>query len=157
MDRQERLGTQRSGEVHHARGTLNLARALGWFSVALGAVELAAPGTVARSLGARRGGVVATFGAREVAAGIGILASRDPTPWVKARVAGDVLDIAALAAQLGPSNPKRAGAMVALGAVLGATALDLYCVAELEAEKRRGPPPDYSDRVGLRRPGSIAA
>ncbi|WP_293854134.1 cyclase dehydrase [uncultured Alsobacter sp.] len=146
-----------SRDIHHARGTLNLARALGWFSLALGAVELAAPGTVARSLGARRGGVVATFGAREVAAGIGILAARDPTPWVKARIAGDVLDIAALASQLGPGNARRAGAMVALGAVLGATALDLYCAAELEAENRRGPPPDYGDRAGIRRSGPLAA
>ena len=157
MDRQDRNGASPAGRVHYSSTTLGLARALGWFSLALGAVELAAPGTVARSLGARRGGVVATFGAREVASGIGILASRDPTPWVKARVAGDVLDIAALAAQLGPGNPRRVGAMVALGAVLGATALDIYCAAELDAEKRRGPPPDYSDRVGIRRPQSLSA
>lgn len=156
MDRQNRQRTVPSHGAHHPSTTLGLARALGWFSIALGAVELAAPGTVARSLGARRGGVVATFGAREVAAGIGILAARDPTPWVKARVAGDVLDIAALAAQLGPGNPRRAGAMVALGAVLGATALDLYCVAQLEAENRRGTPPDYGDRVGIRRSPAMA-
>jgi hypothetical protein len=151
MEHQDRHRTSRSQAVPRTSRTQGFARALGWFSLALGAVELAAPGTVARSLGARRGGVVATFGAREVATGIGILVARDPTPWVKARVAGDVLDIAALAAQLGPGNPRRAGAMVALGAVLGATALDLYCTAELEAERRRGPPPDYGDRVGIAR------
>ena len=35
-------------------------------------------------------------GLREIGTGIGILTSKDPSPWLWARVAGDALDIAAV-------------------------------------------------------------
>lgn len=49
-----------------------------------------------------RHGLVRACGAREIATGLAILLSKNPTPWLWARVGGDVLDIATLA-----SNARR--------------------------------------------------
>ena len=47
-----------------------LARGLGWFSLALGAVELMAPGHITRTLGLEgKEALVRAYGAREVASG----------------------------------------------------------------------------------------
>ncbi|MDQ3875602.1 MAG: hypothetical protein M3322_08685, partial [Actinomycetota bacterium] len=74
-----------------------LARSLGWFSVALGAVQITAPRGLARFIGLRgRGGqsvVMRAMGAREMAAGVGILSRPRPVAWLAARVAGDALDL----------------------------------------------------------------
>jgi hypothetical protein len=70
-----------------------VARVLGWFSIGLGAAELLAPKAVCRSLRVdcdER--LVQAFGAREIAAGVGILSQRNPTPWLWGRVAGDAVD-----------------------------------------------------------------
>jgi hypothetical protein len=113
-----------------ARGE-TLARALGWFSIALGTAELIAPGTIGRFLGTSRPRLLAAYGLREIATGIGILASRDPQPWVMARIAGDALDLATLAPDAGSDNPRRAQAMGAMVTVGLVTAVDVYCASEL--------------------------
>jgi hypothetical protein len=52
-----------------------LARALGWFSIGLGAAEFLAPRVTARAVGMRGSeGVVKAYGAREIATGVAILA-----------------------------------------------------------------------------------
>lgn len=103
-----------------------LARRLGWFSIGLGAFEILAAESVARYFGTRRDNVVRAFGAREVINGIGLLVSRSPRPWLWARVAGDVLDAAALSTLWfsGKCPTGRiAGAKAFVG---GALALDLW-------------------------------
>ena len=129
-----------------------LARSLGWFSLALGAAELLAPRQVTRSLGQRGYEPVAvSYGAREIATGLGILLSKDPAPWVWGRVAGDALDIATLTAGLGNRRAKTETMLGALIAVAGVAALDIYCASGL-SRKSRGPLPptrDYSDRSGF--------
>jgi hypothetical protein len=97
--------------------------------------------------------LVQAYGAREIATGIGILASDDPTPWVWGRVAGDGLDVATLVTGLGEDNPQRGNVALALAAVAGATALDLYCAQTLSSESPQPLPPirDYSHRSGLPR------
>jgi len=104
-----------------------LAKPLGWFSLALGAAELLAPRKIAAAHGTPEGeGVVRGFGAREVAAGLGVLAwPRSPIPLL-ARAAGDVLDIGAagVAARKAPDS-KRTTALVSLATVVGFLALDL--------------------------------
>jgi len=78
------------------RGPMRVpARALGWFSIAAGLAALAMPRRMAGIAGApdlpmltRAGGV------REIGTGIGILASKDPAPWLWGRVIGDALDVA---------------------------------------------------------------
>jgi len=77
------------------------ARALGWFSIGLGLAELAMPRRLARIAGApNMPTVTRVFGLREIGTGIGILTSRDPSPWLWGRVAGDALDVATVGAGL---------------------------------------------------------
>ena len=77
-----------------------LARALGWFSIGLGATQLLAPRRLARMIGVDDDGrtvvLMRTLGAREVATGIAILSEPDNPRWLAARVGGDVMDLALL-------------------------------------------------------------
>src|SRR5437764_611655 len=67
-----------------------LAHGLGIFSLVLGAAEVLAPRTLARALGMTGSeSLIAGYGLREIATGIGILTSEDPTNWIRGRVAGD--------------------------------------------------------------------
>ena len=112
-----------------------VADGLGWFSIALGAAELLAPKTLDRQLGVgEHENVTRLYGLREIGVGAGILLSRDPTPWLWARVAGDVLDLASLAPALGSDNPRRPMAAAAAGNVALIAALD---VAAAMASGRR--------------------
>jgi hypothetical protein len=146
-------GSRRRGQADSA--TDNLARGLGWFSIALGLAEVAAPRKLTRALGLEgHEQLVFAYGVREIMTGIGILASRDPTPWIWGRVGGDAIDIATLTAGLSEDNPKRGNVMIAMASVLGATAADIYCAQKLSSESPRPLPPlrDYSNRSGLPRP-----
>ena len=100
------------------------ALALGWFSIALGVTELLAPRLLARASGLRRGSLLMqAFGVREIATGIGLLTQKDKTPWLWARTAGDVLDLATIATGNGPVvNKSVAAAIVGLVGVVDATA-----------------------------------
>jgi hypothetical protein len=101
-----------------------LARGLGWLSLALGAAEIAMPGRITRMLGVReRDGLVRSFGVREIAAGLGLLGAVRPAPWLWARVAGDALDLGALAAARRRSA-RPSAARAALAGVAAVTALD---------------------------------
>jgi hypothetical protein len=122
---------------HDNSSALALARGLGWFSIALGVAELIAPRSLTRSVGLGEHARIAQFyGLREIAAGIGILLSRDPKPWVWGRVAGDVVDMASLAPALRADNPDRARAGLALAAVAAVTALDIACARQLGTDDR---------------------
>src|SRR4051812_8206463 len=78
----------------------SLAKGLGWFSIGLGLIELAAPGAVARMIGLRksRPALMRALGLRECSSGMGILTQKKSAGWLWSRVAGDVMDIAMLAA-----------------------------------------------------------
>jgi hypothetical protein len=150
-----RYETERTRRRGHADTTTDtLARGLGWFSIALGVAEIVAPRALARALGMKgQEGLIAAYGMREIATGIGILASKDPTPWIWGRVAGDGLDLATLAANLEGDNPKKENIGIAMAAVAGVTALDVYCAQTLSRESPHPLPPlqDYSDRTGFPR------
>jgi hypothetical protein len=89
-------------------------------------------------------------GVREIAAGVGLLASRNPRPWLWARVGGDALDAATLAVQLRGGNPRLTNTAASLVAVAGIAALDLACARALDQEEERpAATPDYSRRRGL--------
>lgn len=127
-----------------------LARGLGYLSLALGVVELAAPRMLCRVSGVEeRENLVRACGGREIAAALAILASHDATPWVWGRVAGDALDIATLAACA--KDWRRPSTLLALAALAGATAVDVFCAVGLSAEKggRRTAGADYRDRSGF--------
>jgi hypothetical protein len=125
----------RKSAVGDASG-LQLARALGWLSIGLGAIEILAPGTLARVLETpRQRKLFRIFGFREVANGLAVLLSSRPTPWIWGRVAGDVLDIAALAA--GGRSVRRPPAVgIALLALAGMTALDVFCACKLSTARK---------------------
>jgi hypothetical protein len=106
-----------------------LATGLAWFSLGLGCYEAIFPKHLSHVLGLKgREGLLRFYGLRELTAGAGIFFSQPhPAAWVWSRVGGDALDIATLATALRPDNPKRLHAGVALGAVVGITALDILC------------------------------
>jgi hypothetical protein len=151
-----RYETARTGRRGHAdTRTDTLARGLGVFSIALGLMELAAARPLARTLGMRGNEkLIRAYGLREIATGVGILAAKDPTPWIWGRVAGDALDLATLATGLEGDNRRKDNVVLALTAVAGVTALDVYCATALSGEDARPQPPirDYSRRSGLPRP-----
>lgn len=136
--------------------TRELARGLGWFSIGLGLTEVACGGAIARWLGMPRSApVIRAYGVRELLQGAGILGSRDPTPWISARVAGDALDIATVLPGLEGHNPRKDNVLIALVALAGVTALDVICAQNLSeaplapSKKVRQ---DYRRRSGFRRP-----
>ena len=112
--------------------TRELAHGLGWFSIGLGLTEMTCSGAIARWLGMPRAApVIQSYGVRELFQGAGILGSRDPTPWISARVAGDALDIATVLPGLEGHNPRKDNVLIALLALAGVTALDVICAQNL--------------------------
>src|SRR3954466_5617721 len=113
--------------LHRRREHMNvrtIAKGLGWFSVALGIAELAAPRQLTRALGiGEHDKLVRSFGARELGPGIALLAANKPAPYLWARVAGDALDLAALAGAMRRSS-KKVMVGVALAAVAGIGVVD---------------------------------
>jgi hypothetical protein len=146
-----RGATGRGAHSGHER----LATGLGLFSIGLGLAELLAARTLCRWLGMEgREGLVKAYGARELATGVAILSSHNPTPWIWARVGGDALDLATLATGFEGRNAKRDNVALATVAVASVTLADIVCAQGLTAEKRNPPPGafDYRDRSGFPRP-----
>jgi len=118
-----------SAHDDESAGTDPLWRALGWFSVGLGLAQLVVPADVARVTGAEPTAdnlkLMRVLGLRELSSGVGILAGTRSKPWIRARVAGDIMDLALLAKLgTGESTDRRKTAAAAL-AVAGVAALDI--------------------------------
>jgi len=134
-----------------------LARGLGWFSIALGTVELFAPRRVTRALGMEgRETLVRAYGMREIAAGMMTL-SPDKKAGLYGRIAGDGLDIVTLLAELRFGNPRYGSVMAALIMVGGITVLDTIAAQDvaLQHDPKRGRRRSYSERSGF--PKGLAA
>ena len=127
---------------------------LGYFSIALGLVEVAAPGRLARWLGlegsrAARNTLFA-FGLRELAAGGALLRGPAVSTNVWNRVIGDAIDAGALGLAFTRSNRKRAvaGALAFVGGAMvadwiAARALDratgrTFAVRDRDADSSAG-------------------
>ena len=127
-----------------------LAVGLGWFSIALGVAELAAPHSVARLIGVtpteKTITTLRSYGAREMGAGLAILAQPDRARWLWSRVAGDAVDLASLGAVMNSPTTDTRRAMFATAAVVGVTALDVWCARELSEQSRDEFRRGYSDR-----------
>ncbi|CAB3809466.1 hypothetical protein [Paraburkholderia fynbosensis] len=134
-----------------------VARGLGWLSIALGLAELVAPRAMVRVAGVKSSaGAMRVYGLRELACGVGILASRNPKPFLWARVGGDALDLGTLAiAANRPSASDRQRATRAALSVACMTAFDAYAAAAMNATtvagNRASPTLDYSNRTGFTR------
>ena len=111
-----------------------MAFGLGVFSIALGAAELFASRRIARSLETNgHEGVIKAFGARELLAGVNLLAA--PAASVNAwnRVAGDTMDLGALAL-VAKDRPRGRAIWGAIAFVVGATALDVATARGLDRQ-----------------------
>jgi uncharacterized membrane protein len=103
----------------------DIARGLGWFSIALGLVQLLAPRQIGRAVGVGNHALVMRLiGLREIATGLGILTQARPGPWFKTRVAGDMLDLTLLGAALTSPGSQAGRLAIAGAAVAGVTSLD---------------------------------
>ncbi len=147
----------------HMLPSRRLARGLGWFSIGLGLAEVLAPRLMARATGLHgREALVQAYGWREIAAGVGLLLAKNPTPWLWGRVAGDALDLTTLGSRAVSGNDVQRGrAVTALVAVAGVTALDVACASAVpkaqavrqaqaahDPRARRGRPPARYGRRG---------
>lgn len=109
-----------------------LSLGLGFFSLALGAAELFASRRITRALDAEgHESLIKAFGAREIVAGVGLLQSPAHASRVWNRVAGDAMDLAALAAAA-RSAPRNKAVWGAVAFVIGATALDAFVARGLD-------------------------
>jgi hypothetical protein len=113
---------------------------LGFFSIALGALEVAAPGRLSRWLGvagskAARNTIFA-FGLRELLAGGMLLRGPAVSTNVWNRVIGDAMDAGALGLVLAKSN-RKAAAAGALAFVGGAMVADWLTARALDEETAR--------------------
>jgi len=101
---------------------------MGWFSVGLGTMQLLVPDGVTRLCGLPVAGTRRTtqrlIGGRELLAAGGLLTGSSGSAWMKARVVGDITDIALLTKSL-RSSTRRSRTSLALAAVIGVTAIDL--------------------------------
>ncbi|WP_231566448.1 hypothetical protein [Litchfieldella xinjiangensis] len=134
------------------KGSDHLAQGLGWFGIGLGLWKLFEAKRTTRALGLEGcESLVRLCGARDVATGIGSL-TVNPKPVLWARVAGDALDLAALATALRDKhNPQRDNLQLAVAMVGATTAVDLY-VAQAQTRRhgyQSGVTPDYSHRSGF--------
>jgi uncharacterized membrane protein len=122
-----RDGATRSGE--------GLALGLGLFSLGLGLAELTLPSGMARLIGVQdddeNRNVLRALGLREISSGLGILATQQPVGWAWSRVAGDAMDLTMLAGALASPAARRERLLMAGGAVLGVTLLDMLCAQSL--------------------------
>ena len=132
-----------------------LGKALGWFSLGLGLVELLAPHRITRALGMEgQEALVRAYGAREIGSGILSLSTERPLGlW--SRVGGDGVDIATLLIAHRDDNPKKQNVTTALAMVAGITLLDLMAAQGTTAGHSRtsGDRNVYRDRTGF--PGGL--
>lgn len=133
-------------------GPDRLARALGWFSIGLGVIEIVAPGRIARTLGLEgKEALIRAYGVRELASAVPTL-SVEKSVGLASRIGGDALDLSTLAPALSHDNPKRNNAAIAMALVAGVTLLDVVAYSGVKAVHRRGRRGrrlDYSSRSGL--------
>ena len=131
-----------------------LARSLGWFSLGLGALELFGAKSLCRWMGTEQHEtLIRAYGAREIATGIGVLTSRDPTPtYLGARRRGRARSRSCgrHGREPGRNRPHRICRCGGGGRYL----LDVMCAESLSAQGQDEDYHqwDYSDRSGLPRP-----
>ncbi len=133
-----------------------LAIGLGWFSIGLGLTEICATRSLARLIGVperdRTLTTLRALGVREVGHGVAILAQPDSAARVWARVAGDALDLSVLGAAMADEESDRTRVSAAIGAVLGAAALDVMCAQQLSGRSENG---RRGGSRGLRDPNEV--
>jgi len=123
-----------------------MVRNLGWFSIALGAAEIAFATRVNAALGLRRSSSLpVVFGLREIMQGM-LCLSVEKRVGAWSRVAGDTLDIAVLMNALDRRNPKRDNVKLALASLFAVTVVDVAVAASLRPERATRARQNYQNR-----------
>jgi uncharacterized membrane protein len=128
FSRYPQAGPLQRYRTNGAERNQQLAKALGWVSIGIGVAQLLAPRAISRAIGvADRPMLMRAIAMREIAAGVGILGQRRPTPWLWSRVAGDAMDLTLLgiAARRSSTGSERSRVGAASAAVAGLTVLDV--------------------------------
>ncbi len=111
------------------------ARALGWFSIALGMARVIAPERMARWIGASEKQntrlVLRAVALREITCGIGLLSHTRTSTWAWARVVGDLMDVALLGSALGSKTSQRGKTLAAVASVLALGVVDSQTARDL--------------------------
>ena len=112
-----------------------ITRFLGWFSLGLGVPQTVAPGRVNRLIGVHDDRSSRAWqrvvGLRELAAAAGIFTRPRPAGWLWARVAGDIKDLALLAAAWRRKEQRAGRLAAATASVAGITAVDAFTAARM--------------------------
>jgi len=127
------------------------ARALGWFSIALGVSELLFARRYTRLLGVEgTESVIRISGLREIGEGM-LTLSPSKAAGLWSRVAGDVLDFAMLGVAARSPSANRTSLGAALTFVLGVTLVDVVAAQAVSSQhgRGRGATRDYRDRSGF--------
>jgi len=114
----------------------SLTAALGYVSIGLGLTQILAPRHLSEAIGVgSHTAMMRSLGLREIAAGVGILRSRQPSQWLWARAAGDLMDLALLgtAFKTDKRDGTRLGFTTAMIAAIAA--LDVYAARLQEREE----------------------
>ena len=116
------------------------ARGLGWLSVGLGVAQVLAPRAMSKLAGLPvPAALMMLCGARELLCGTGLLTQEQPATWMRARMAGDAVDLAALGVGLLLPRLNRRRIGVADALVGGVAAADFYCNRQLADYVKRSP------------------
>jgi uncharacterized membrane protein len=118
-----------------------IARALGWFSLGLGAIQLIAPRRLLALVGipatnAARVAITRLIGVREVGVAPWLLVRTRPARWLWARVAGDAMDLALMARAVRAADTHRPAVIAATAAVAAVSAVDV--AAAVMAQRQSG-------------------
>jgi uncharacterized membrane protein len=115
-----------------------LAKALGVVSLGLGSAQILAPGALNGLIGVRNGPAsqrtMRAVGVRELAAAAGLLTQSKPSLWLWARVAGDVMDLALIAAAMSDPHNNRQRLTATMSSVAGVTAADFAAARQASQE-----------------------
>jgi hypothetical protein len=148
----------RSREQGETNGNDALSRGLGWFSIGLGLAQLVAPTRVARIAGAEPTDdtirLMRALGAREFLSGVGILSGHRSDAWIRARVAGDVMDLALLGRVMASDSSDRGKTAMATLAVAGVTALDVLAAKRSNSAQQNGRATDDAGEPASVQPGT---
>lgn len=112
-----------------------LARRLGWAGIALGLVQLSAPGMLTKTMGVtdsrRARWTLLACGLREVTTGVGVVASSRPNKWMWARIVGDLVDMALLGSASRSRRSSRDKIAWTFGLVTAVALMDVIALRRL--------------------------
>ena len=121
-----------------------------WISLGLGIAQLVAPAKMSRLIGFRDApdthSLVRLCGAREVAAGLGLLSGVQQDAWMGVRLGGDLVDVALLTSALTSRGTNRTRLLATTAMVLGATALDVIGAVRASRAARQPHSPTSGSR-----------